>query len=54
MVEIKQGEADVTERAQFTLDVRPQIGAVYPLADARDAYMAKSTQYLPGTVVLTP
>ncbi len=34
--------------------LRPQVGAVYPLADARDAFMAKSTQHIPGKVVLTP
>ncbi|MBO0729535.1 MAG: NADP-dependent oxidoreductase [Acidimicrobiaceae bacterium] len=34
--------------------VGPQVGAVYPLADAREAFMAKSTQHIPGKVVLTP
>jgi NADPH:quinone reductase-like Zn-dependent oxidoreductase len=34
--------------------LRPQVGAVYPLAEARDAFMAKSTQHIPGKVVLTP
>jgi NADPH:quinone reductase-like Zn-dependent oxidoreductase len=33
--------------------LRPQIGAVYPLAAARHAYMAKSTEHIPGKVVLT-
>jgi NADPH:quinone reductase-like Zn-dependent oxidoreductase len=33
--------------------LRPQVGAVYPLADARDAFMAKSTQHISGKVVLT-
>jgi NADPH:quinone reductase-like Zn-dependent oxidoreductase len=33
--------------------LRPEVGAVYPLADAREAFMAKSTQHLPGKVVLT-
>ncbi|HMG25939.1 MAG TPA: NADP-dependent oxidoreductase [Acidimicrobiia bacterium] len=32
--------------------VRPQVGAVYALADARDAFMAKSTKSIPGKVVL--
>jgi len=32
----------------------PQVGAVYALADAREAFMAKSTQHIPGKVVLTP
>ncbi len=34
--------------------VRPQVGAVYPLAEAREAFMAKSTRHIPGKVVLTP
>jgi NADPH:quinone reductase-like Zn-dependent oxidoreductase len=34
--------------------LQPQVGAVYPLAKAREAYMAKSTQHIPGKVVLTP
>ena len=32
--------------------LRPQVGAVYPLADAREAFMAKSTKPIPGKVVL--
>jgi NADPH:quinone reductase-like Zn-dependent oxidoreductase len=34
--------------------LRPQVGAVYPLSDAREAFMAKSTQHIAGKVVLTP
>jgi NADPH:quinone reductase-like Zn-dependent oxidoreductase len=34
--------------------LRPQVGAVYPLADAREAFMAKSTKHIAGKVVLTP
>jgi len=34
--------------------LRPEVGAVYSLADAREAFMAKSTQHIPGKVVLTP
>jgi NADPH:quinone reductase-like Zn-dependent oxidoreductase len=34
--------------------VQPQVGAVYALADAREAFMAKSTRHIPGKVVLTP
>ena len=34
--------------------LRPQVGAVYPLADAREAFMAKSTQHIAGKVVLRP
>jgi NADPH:quinone reductase-like Zn-dependent oxidoreductase len=35
-------------------ELRSQVGAVYPLADAREAFMAKSTEHIPGKVVLTP
>jgi NADPH:quinone reductase-like Zn-dependent oxidoreductase len=35
-------------------ELRPQVGAVYSLADAREAFMAKSTEHIPGKVVLTP
>ena len=34
--------------------LEPQVGAVYSLEDAREAFMAKSTQHIPGKVVLTP
>jgi NADPH:quinone reductase-like Zn-dependent oxidoreductase len=34
--------------------LQPQVGAVYSLADAREAFTAKSTQHIPGKVVLTP
>ena len=34
--------------------VRPHVGAVYPLAHAREAFMAKSTEHIPGKVVLRP
>jgi len=34
--------------------LRPQVGAVYPLAQAREAFLAKSVQHIPGKVVLTP
>jgi len=33
--------------------LRPDVSAVYPLEEAREAFMAKSTQHLPGKVVLT-
>jgi NADPH:quinone reductase-like Zn-dependent oxidoreductase len=32
--------------------IRPQVGAVYALADAREAFMAKATTSIPGKVVL--
>jgi NADPH:quinone reductase-like Zn-dependent oxidoreductase len=34
--------------------LRPQVGAVYPLADTREAFMAKSTERIPGKVILQP
>jgi NADPH:quinone reductase-like Zn-dependent oxidoreductase len=34
--------------------LRPHVSAGYPLADARKAFMAKSTEHIPGKVVLTP
>ena len=34
--------------------LRPEVGAVFPMADAREAFMAKSTKHIPGKVVLTP
>ena len=34
--------------------LRPQVGAVFPMADAREAFMAKATKHIPGKVVLTP
>jgi NADPH:quinone reductase-like Zn-dependent oxidoreductase len=34
--------------------LRPHVSAVYPLADAREAFLAKSTEHIPGKVVLTP
>jgi NADPH:quinone reductase-like Zn-dependent oxidoreductase len=34
--------------------LRSHVSAVYRLADARQAFMAKSTQHIPGKVVLTP
>jgi NADPH:quinone reductase-like Zn-dependent oxidoreductase len=34
--------------------LRPEVGAVYSLTDTRAAFMAKSTEHIPGKVVLTP
>jgi NADPH:quinone reductase-like Zn-dependent oxidoreductase len=34
--------------------LHPDVSAVYPLADARKAFMAKATEHIPGKVVLTP
>jgi NADPH:quinone reductase-like Zn-dependent oxidoreductase len=48
--------AQLVELARLvdTGQLRPQVGAVHPLADAREAFMAKSTQRIPGKVVLQP
>jgi NADPH:quinone reductase-like Zn-dependent oxidoreductase len=54
---IRQGNRDrLTEIARLVDagQLRPQVGAVYPLADARKAFMDKSTQSMPGKVVLQP
>jgi hypothetical protein len=32
----------------------PRVGAVYPQADVRRAFMAESIEHIPGKVVLTP
>jgi NADPH:quinone reductase-like Zn-dependent oxidoreductase len=34
--------------------LRPHVGAVYALADTRQAFMAKATQHVAGKVVLAP
>ena len=34
--------------------LQPQVGAIYSLADAREAFLAKSTRHIPGKIVLTP
>jgi NADPH:quinone reductase-like Zn-dependent oxidoreductase len=52
-------DADGKQLAEITRLVddgklRPQVSAVYPLADGREAFMAKSTQHIPGKVVLQP
>jgi NADPH:quinone reductase-like Zn-dependent oxidoreductase len=54
---IRQGNRDQLAEIARLVDagqLRPQIGAVYPLADARKAFMDKSTQSMPGKVVLQP
>ena len=35
-------------------DLRPQVGAVYPFAQAVEAYTAKAAGGIPGRVVLQP
>jgi NADPH:quinone reductase-like Zn-dependent oxidoreductase len=52
-------DADGKQLAEITRlvdngKIRPQVDAVYPLADGREAFMAKSTQHIPGKVVLQP
>jgi NADPH:quinone reductase-like Zn-dependent oxidoreductase len=34
--------------------LRPQVGAVYPLAQAAEAYSAKAAGGIPGRIVLQP
>jgi NADPH:quinone reductase-like Zn-dependent oxidoreductase len=35
-------------------EVRPQVGAVYPLSKGREAFTAKSAPGIPGRVILQP
>ncbi len=48
--------AQLREISQLVDDgiLRPEVSAVFPLSDAREAFMAKSTKHIPGKVVLTP
>jgi NADPH:quinone reductase-like Zn-dependent oxidoreductase len=48
------GRAQLAEVARLVDEgrVRPQVGAVYSLADTRDAFMDKSTKSIPGKAVL--
>ena len=48
--------AQLVEIARMVDDgrLRPQVGATYPLGDARDAFTAKSSGGVPGRVVLQP
>jgi NADPH:quinone reductase-like Zn-dependent oxidoreductase len=48
------GRAQLLEVARLVDEgrIRSQVGKVYALADAREAFMAKSTQSIPGKVVL--
>jgi NADPH:quinone reductase-like Zn-dependent oxidoreductase len=34
--------------------LRPEVGAVYPLAEARDAFSAKASHGVAGKVILQP
>jgi NADPH:quinone reductase-like Zn-dependent oxidoreductase len=47
--------AQLREIARLVDDgtLRPEVSAVYPLSDTRQAFMAKSTEHIPGKVVLT-
>jgi NADPH:quinone reductase-like Zn-dependent oxidoreductase len=48
--------AQLREIARLVDDgiLRPDVSAVFPMTDAREAFMAKSTKHIPGKVVLTP
>jgi NADPH:quinone reductase-like Zn-dependent oxidoreductase len=48
--------AQLREIARLVDDgiLRPEVSAVYPLADAHEAFTAKATGKIPGKVVLTP
>ena len=48
--------AQLTELARLVDEgyLRPQVGAVYPLAEAVQAYSAKAAGGIPGRIVLQP
>ena len=52
----EQSRAQLTELARLVDQghLRPQVGAVYPLAEAARAYAAKAAGGMPGRVVLQP
>ena len=52
----ESSRAQLTELARLVDDgqLRPQVGAVYPLAQAVEAYRAKAAGGLPGRTVLQP
>ena len=48
--------AQLTELAHLVDEghLRPQVGGVYPLAQAAEAYRAKAAGGIPGRIVLQP
>ena len=52
----ESSRAQLTELARLVDDgdLRPQVGAVYPLAQAAEAYIAKAAGGIPGRIVLQP
>ena len=52
----ESSRAQLTELARLVDEghLRPQVGAVYPLAEAAQAYSAKAAGGMPGRVVLQP
>ena len=52
----ESSRAQLTELARLVDQghLRPQVGAVYPLAQAAEAYSAKAAGGIPGRIVLQP
>ena len=52
----ESSRAQLTELARLVDEgrLRPQVGAVYPLAQAAEAYSAKAAGGIPGRIVLQP
>ena len=52
----EQSRAELTELARLVDQghLRPQVGGVYPLAQAAEAYRAKAAGGIPGRIVLQP
>ncbi len=53
---VPRSRAQLTELARLVDQghLRPQVGAVYQLARAADAYSAKAVGGIPGRIVLQP
>jgi NADPH:quinone reductase-like Zn-dependent oxidoreductase len=54
---IREPNAEQLRELTWLVDagtIRPQVGAVYPLAEAREAFTAKAAGGIAGRVVLTP
>ena len=52
----ESSRAQLTELARLVDEghLRPQVGGVYPLAEAAKAYSAKAAGGIPGRIVLQP
>jgi NADPH:quinone reductase-like Zn-dependent oxidoreductase len=49
-----RAQLDATARMIHEGKLKPQVGAVYPLAEARQAFLDKANNSMPGKVILRP